>query len=231
MTRTVILVQMAPHIYLTLPPIRIGKGPLDNLHWSYMVFILFVCAYALCSKCTVQVKKGQFCSVLCRSNAFPVHFHFRLHAVYVQSHFHKFLVSVVSSLALWSCYRCWGCLLSACDRHCRCFSPWSLGTGKYFYGYYAMFPNFAIGTFVKQRFTFQICQYLLTSKAIVSSYDSFKSKPILVGFPLAYTIEALPTSGSKADKIKHHGANPRRVPPLAVSTCYVRMRCDYVSPV
>ena len=67
--------------------------------------------------------------------------------------------------------------------------PSTLGKGKCFYGYYTVFSKCAICRFAKQSLFFEIWQYLLTSKAFVSAYDSCKSKAVLVGCLSAYNIE------------------------------------------
>ena len=61
--------------------------------------------------------------------------------------------------------------------------PWTLGTGKCFYGHYAVFSKYAICRFARQSLVFEIWQYLLTSKAFVSTYDSSKSKAVLSRLP------------------------------------------------
>ena len=60
---------------------------------------------------------------------------------------------------------------------------WTLGTGKCFYGYYTVFSKYAICRFARQSLVFEIWQYLLTSKAFVSAYDSSKSKAVLSRLP------------------------------------------------
>ena len=54
---------------------------------------------------------------------------------------------------------------------------------KCFYGYYTVFSNYAICRFAIQSLVFEIWQYLLTSKAFVSAYDSSKSKAVLSRLP------------------------------------------------
>ena len=61
--------------------------------------------------------------------------------------------------------------------------PWTLGTGKCFYGYYTVFSKYAICRFARESLVFEIWQYLLTSKAFVSAYDSSKSKAVLSRLP------------------------------------------------
>ena len=61
--------------------------------------------------------------------------------------------------------------------------PWTLGTGKCFYGYYTVFSMYAICGFARQSLVFEIWQYLLTSKAFVSAYESSKSKAVLSMLP------------------------------------------------
>ena len=61
--------------------------------------------------------------------------------------------------------------------------PWTLGTGKCFYGYYTVFSKYAICRFARQSLVFEIWQYLLTSKAFVSAYESSKSKAVLSMLP------------------------------------------------
>ena len=63
--------------------------------------------------------------------------------------------------------------------------PWTLSTGKCFYGYYTVFSKYAICRFARQSLVFEIWQYLLTSKAFVSAYDSSKSKAVLSRLPFA----------------------------------------------
>ena len=65
-----------------------------------------------------------------------------------------------------------------------CFFPWTLGTGKCFYGYYTVFSKYSICRFARQSLVFEIWQYLLTSKAFLSAYDPSKSKAILSRLPL-----------------------------------------------
>ena len=48
-----------------------------------------------------------------------------------------------------------------------------------------VFSKFLICRFVKQSFVLGIWQYLLTSKAVVSAYDSFESKAILCRLPFS----------------------------------------------
>ena len=59
-----------------------------------------------------------------------------------------------------------------------------LGTGKCFCGYYTVFSKYAICRFQRQSLVFEIWQYLLTSKAFVSAYDSSKSKAVLSRLPI-----------------------------------------------
>ena len=66
--------------------------------------------------------------------------------------------------------------------------PWTLGTGKCFYGYYTVFSKYAICRFARQSLVFEIWQYLLTSKGFVSAYDSSKSKAVLSRLPFGLTL-------------------------------------------
>ena len=51
-----------------------------------------------------------------------------------------------------------------------------------------MFSKFVICRFAKQRLVFEIWQYLLTSKALMSAYDSSKLKIVLIKLPFSFKV-------------------------------------------
>ena len=64
--------------------------------------------------------------------------------------------------------------------------PWTLRQGKCLYRYYMGGSTFTISRFAKQSLTFEIWQYLLTSKALVNAYDSSNWKAVLSRLPFSF---------------------------------------------